>query len=146
MASTATQYGNSVTKPYQVIEQDSTAHVVQRKADGRTGYAIYATTALPIATQTAGLLTSVTRPCLMMMQLGSGDAWVTVVDPDLNFANSTSTATDTSLARTLDFTVNGVWNLDTPPAGTSILSTTGTSTTLRVTTQSGSPVDLHLVP
>lgn len=150
MASAASQHSNPSTKPYQIIERDSTAHVVKWNATGQIGYAVFATTALPAATQSAGLLSAVQRPCMVMTQPGSNDAWMSVVDPDLNFTNSQSgygLPPDASVARTLDITVNGPWSLDpqTTGAGTSIVASTATSTTVRVTTQHGFAVHVHLL-
>lgn len=148
MATTAAQHSNNATKPYEVIQRDTGAHVVKWKADGKTGYSIFTTTALPAVTRNGGLLTGVERPCLVMTQLGtSADAWITLVDPDLNFTNAEASygLPDASVARTLDFTVNGSWSLDAPASGVSIVSTSATSTTLRVTTQHGLPVNVHLL-
>lgn len=149
MATAATAHANAATKPYQVIQHNGTAHIVKWRASGQIGYAIYATTALPVATQTAGLLRSVQRPCLVMTQLGAArDAWVSVVDPDLNFTNAQAGygVPDASRARTLDFTINGAWTLaaDNPSATTSVVATTATTTTLRVTTQHGLARHVHL--
>jgi chondroitin-sulfate-ABC endolyase/exolyase len=148
MAAAASAHANPSTQPYQVIQHDSTAHVVKWKATGQTGYALYSSTALPAATQNAGLLMSVQRPCLVMTQLGtSDDAWISLVDPDLNFSSSQADygVPDASRARTLDFTINGAWTLDNPDAGTSIVSSNGTTTTLRVTTQHGLAEHVHLI-
>jgi chondroitin-sulfate-ABC endolyase/exolyase len=140
MASAAVAHANPATKPYQVIQHNSTAHVVKWHAGGQLGYAIYTTTALPAATQNAGLLLSVQRPCLVMTQLGANlDATLSVVDPDLNFTETQAAygKPDASRARTLDLTLRGSWTLDNPEAGTSIVASTATTTTLRVTTQHG---------
>ncbi|TCO85604.1 uncharacterized protein DUF1349 [Chthoniobacter flavus] len=149
MASAASQHGNPSTKPYQVIEQDSTAHVVKWNATGQVGYAVFATTALPAGTQSAGLLSAVQRPCLVMTQPGTNnDAWMSVVDPDLNFTNSQSgygLPPDASVARTLDITVNGPWILDPSDTNMSIVAATANSTTVRVTTQHGFAVHVHLL-
>lgn len=148
MAAAASAHAAAATKPYEVIQQNSTAHVVKWKATDQIGYAIYATTALPSATQNAGLLRSVQRPCLVMTRLGTaGDARVSVVDPDLNFSNLQAAygRPDASVARTLDFTVNGSWTIDNPDVGTSVVATTGTTTTIRVTTQHGSAEHVRLI-
>lgn len=148
MAAMAAEHADTATKPYDIVQRDSGAHVVKWKADGKTGYAIYTDSALPTATQNAGLLVGVERPCLVMTQLGGNqDAWISVVDPDLNFANPEAGygIVDASVARTLDFTVNGMWTLDAPAAGVSVVSSTATTTTLRVTTQHGFPVPVHLL-
>lgn len=149
MAAAATAHGNAATKPYQVIQHTTAAHVVKWKATGQIGYAIYSTTALPAATQTAGLLRSVQRPCLIMTRLGAArEAWVSVVDPDLNFSNLQAAygVPDASRARTLDFTVNGAWTLaaDNTSTTASIVSSPGTTTTIRVTTQHGFAQHVHL--
>lgn len=153
MTANATAHANSSTKPYEVIQRDTTAHVVRWKADGKIGYAIYSGTALPAATCNAGLLTAVTRPCLMMTQSGTaGDAWLSAVDPDMNFTSPGSAYGDTSVPRTFYVTLNGLWTFDTPPAGVSIAGFTTTSattvatTTLGITTQDGFAVTMHLVP
>jgi len=148
MSAIAVQHANNISKPYEVIQRDTGAHVVKWKADGKTGYSIFTTTALPAATRNAGLLTGVERPCLVMTQLGtSADAWITLVDPDLNFTNAEASygVPDASIARTLDVTLNGSWSLDAAPSGVSLVSSTATSTTLRVTTQHGQPVNVHLL-
>ena len=75
-----------------------------------------------------------------MTQLGTAkDAWVSVVDPDLNFTNPQASygVPDASVARTLDFTVHGSWTLDNPEIGTSILASNGATSSLRVATQHG---------
>ena len=148
MTGQAIAHADTITKPYAVVQRDSGAHVVKWNADGKLGYAIYSTSAFPPATRTAGLLVSVERPCLVMTQLGGDrDAWISVVDPDLNFSNPEAGygVVDASVARTLDFTVNGVWSLDSAQSGVSVVSSTATSTTLRVTTQHGFPVPVHLL-
>jgi autotransporter-associated beta strand protein len=148
MGAMAVEHADTATKPYAVVQRDSGAHVVKWRADGKIGYAIYTTSALPPATRSAGLLVSVERPCLVMTQLGGNqDAWISVVDPDLNFSNPEAGygIVDASVARTLEFTVNGVWTLDAPAAGVSVVTSTATTTTLRVTTQHGFPVAVHLL-
>lgn len=148
MAAASSQHASSATKPYEIVQRDTGAHVVKWKADGKTGYSIFTTTALPAATKNAGLLTAVERPCLVMTQLGtSADAWITLVDPDLNFTNAEASygVPDASVARTLDFTVNGTWTPDPALTGVSLVSSTATTTTLRVTTQHGFAVHAHLL-
>jgi autotransporter-associated beta strand protein len=159
MVTAATSHANAATKPYQVLQRDRTAHVVKWKASGQLGYAIFITselingvptpTPLSTATQNAGLLISVERPCLVMAQLGTGaDAWISVVDPDLNFSNLRAAygLPDASVARTLDFTVHGTWLLGSSSAGTGIVSSPGsTNTTIRVTTQHGIASHVRLV-
>ncbi len=150
MTTAATAHASAATKPYRVYQRDSEAHVVKWKASGQIGYAIFTSEELPAETQNAGLLMSVERPCLVMTQLGtSGDAWVSVVDPDLNFTHPQAeyNLPDASVARTLDFTVHGVWTVDDPAAGTSIVASgVANTTTIRVTTQHGSAAHVRLMP
>lgn len=148
MATAASQHASASTKPYEVLQRDSGAHVVKWKADGKIGYSVFNAGALPAATANAGLLTAVERPCLVMTQYGSNDdARLSVVDPDLNFSNPQASygLPDASVARTLDLTVNGSWSLDAPAPGTSIVSVTTTNTVIRVTTQHGFAIHLHLL-
>ena len=149
LATAANNHATVATKPYEVIQRDTTAHVVKWKADGKIGYALFNTTALPPATKNAGLLAAVERPCLVMTQPGTGsDSWLSVVDPDLNFSNPEASygLADASRARTLDITVNGLWAIDSPTTDMWVSAKTATTTTLRLTTQHGFAVHLHLVP
>lgn len=150
MVTAATAHANAATKPYQVLQRDSTAHVVKWKANAQVGYAIFTNAPLSPATQNVGMLISVERPCLVMAQLGtSGDAWVSVVDPDLNFSNlqAAYNLPDASVARTLDFTVHGTWIPGSSSAGTSIIPSPGGSntTTIRVTTRHGLASHVRLI-
>ncbi len=139
MAQMATNYTNSVTTPYEVLEQDATAHIVRWKTDGRIGYALFTTNALAAAATNAGPLRTVTRPCLAMSQPGSnGVLWLTVVDPDLNLVNNVSTPTN------LDVKLAGHWRIAAGPANAAVLATTTTSTTLRMQTVHGLPVEMQL--
>lgn len=150
MITAATAHASAATKPYRVYQRDTDAHVVKWKASGQLGYAIFTSEELSAETQNAGLLMSVERPCLVMTQLGSSDdAWISVVDPDLNFTHPQAeyNLPDASRARTLDFTVHGVWTVDDPAAGTSIVeSEIPNTTTIRVTTQHGLAAHVRLMP
>lgn len=150
MTTAATTHASAASKPYRVCQRDTDAHVVKWKASGQIGYAIFTNEDLPAETQNAGLLMSVERPCLVMAQLGtSGDAWISVVDPDLNFTHPQAeyNLPDASVARTLHFTVHGVWTVDKPAAGTSIVqSEIPNTTTIQVTTQHGLAEHVRLMP
>jgi hypothetical protein len=139
MAQIAAAYTNSLTTPYEVLQKDTTAHVVRWKADGRIGYALFTTNGLASAATNAGPLRTVSRPCLAMSQPGTNGAlWLTLVDPDLNLVNNLSTPTN------LDVKISGHWWLASGPTNCSVLSVTTNSTTLRMQTVHGLPVEMQL--
>lgn len=65
---------------YEVLRQDSVAHIVKFAESNLIGYAIFdSSTALP------GMLKSVSAPCLVMIQSTNGKTTVNVCSPDLNY-------------------------------------------------------------
>lgn len=139
MAQLATDYTNALTTPYEVLQQNTNAHVVRWKPDNRIGYALFATNALASTVTNAGPLRTVSRPCLVMTQPDDSDTlWLTVVDPNLNFVNNVSTP------RNLDVSLAGHWWIAAGPTNAAVLSMTANRTVLRVQTVHGLPVELQL--
>jgi hypothetical protein len=141
MTQLATQYTNPATTPYEVLQQNTTAHVVRWKPDDHIGYALFTAGSLASAVLNAGALQAVSRPCLAMLQPGgSGQLWFTVVDPDLNLINNVSTP------RNLDVMLAGSWWIAGGVTNASVLGMTSTHTTLRLQTVHGLPVEMQLQP
>ena len=56
MAALATNYANPATTPYEVLQQNTNAHVVRWKPDGRIAYVLFQTNTLGAAVTNAGPL------------------------------------------------------------------------------------------
>ncbi len=139
LAQVAIAYTNSATTPYEVLQQNSTAHVVRWKADNKIGYALFATNALAAAVSNAGPLRTVSRPCLAMSQADTnGNLWLTIVDPDLHLTNNVSALTNLSV------TLSGHWWISAVASNGIVTATTPTNTILRVQTVHGLPVEMLL--
>lgn len=139
MSQLAAQYTNAATTPYEVLQHNTTAHVVRWKPDGRVGYALFTTGGLAAAVQTVAALQNVSRPCLAMLQPATnGQLWLTVVDPDLNFVNNLSAP------RQLDVVLAGAWWIANNPTNAVVQGMTSASTSLRLHTVHGLPVELLL--
>lgn len=140
MGALAADYTNAATTPYEVLQRNTTAHVVRWKPDGRIGYALFHTHALAAAVTNASPLCAVSLPCLVMTQPTNALLWLTVVNPDLNLINNASTPTN------VDVTVVGNWSITSGPTNASILSATASATVVRCQTVHGLPVEVLLVP
>jgi chondroitin-sulfate-ABC endolyase/exolyase len=139
MSLLTSSYTNAAMAPHEVLQQDATAHVAFWKADGRIGYALFSTGALASAVTNASPLRSVTRPCLLMTQPNTnGMLWLTLTDPNLNLVNNVSTRTNH------DLTLAGRWWVGSGPTTASVLNRTTNSTTLRLQTVDGLPVEVLL--
>ena len=71
----------SANKPYQLIRQDSVAHIVRDKATGITAYVFFEAISNLCNT---GVL-SVSKPCLVMESKNREGLTMSVTDPDLHF-------------------------------------------------------------
>jgi chondroitin-sulfate-ABC endolyase/exolyase len=139
MTQLATNYANAPTTPYEVLQQDKTAHVVRWKADNRIGYALFATNALGAAVTNVGPLRGASRPCLVMTRLDTNTLLsLTLVDPNLNLVNNVSTPTN------LDLKLAGHWWLAAGPTSAAIIAVTPTNTVLRSQPADGLPVEVQL--
>ncbi len=67
--------------PYEIRQQDDTAHIVASKSDATTGYVIFkANTSL-----SGNDVISVSKPCVITTHRPSAEMVLSIADPDLNF-------------------------------------------------------------
>ena len=71
----------SASGPYEVIRQDSMAHIVKDKATDITGYVFFEPTKLTSSTS----IISASLPCLIMEKVTKNVMSLSVADPDLHF-------------------------------------------------------------
>lgn len=93
--------------PYDILQQDDTAHIVASKSEATTGYAIFnAQSALK-----AGAIVSVSRPCIIAIHRQGANMSLSIADPDLNFidGDKSSSRWGYSQPSTITVTLNGQW-------------------------------------
>ncbi|MFB9058113.1 chondroitinase family polysaccharide lyase [Mariniflexile ostreae] len=136
MASFSNNMSNANTAFYEVVQKNKSGHIVSY--NDMYGYALFEASSYP-NTQP---LKSNDSPCLLMIKESNDKLSMSVVNPDLNFANSSN---GESLASTLTFKVHGNWSLDSSFGGNVVLSDTGvTETTITIEAKDGLPVDITL--
>ncbi|MGY5355932.1 chondroitinase family polysaccharide lyase [Wenyingzhuangia sp. IMCC45467] len=126
---------NNNTAFYNVIQQNSTAHII--KHNTIYGYSLF--TAGDYGTTTP--LKSNDQPCLVMLDNNGQNMDISVVNPDLNFASNNGD----SQSKTINLILNGNWSV-TNNNGNSVQTNINAdnNTVLTINAKDGLPVDISL--
>ena len=128
----------SANKPYTVIRQDATAHIVQHIAKKIWGYAFFTTfPTLPSTGNYANSpVTGIDGSCLVMTQNNdvNNTLLVSIDNPDIGFVKDSYAP---SIQVTRQLTLKGQWSLSTTYPGVQILSSTTTATVIQFTLVDG---------
>lgn len=136
MTSLASAYQATGEKPYEVLRDDRSVHVLRDKQTGVTAYAAFEGVSLD-----GGVVTQVAQPAIVMTrELANGQLQVSGVTPDLNMTRYTA-AKPTSISVTLA----GQWQPVTPNDKITV-SAGASSTTLTFEIYFGMVQELTLQP
>jgi len=125
---------NEHTAHYKVLQQDQTAHILS--TTNKHGYAFF--TAGNYADK--GPIKSNNQPCLAMTATAGNTLDLTLVNPNLNFAENNGDSQEVSITLVLQ----GDWTLDSHTGGSVDLVPGSGETTLTITAKDGLPVDIVL--
>ena len=130
--------------PYEIRQQDATAHIVFSKTDAATGYVVFQ----PNVVLAAGPVMSASKPCVMLASQTAGKLLLSVADPDLNFLDveKGSGAWGYSQPSTLTITLQGQWQTAERSAQISATTSAPGKTLLRLECRDGVTTTVNLVP
>ncbi len=100
----------STNTPFEILQQDDTAHIVASKCDATTGYVIFkADAALSNDTVTAA-----SHPCVITTHRSNDDMVLSIADPDLNFIDNEKAPTQWGCSKpsTIAVTLHGRWKTE----------------------------------
>ncbi|WP_366931804.1 polysaccharide lyase beta-sandwich domain-containing protein [Moritella sp.] len=121
------------TRPYEIIRQDSAAHIVRDKATGVTGY-----TAFTFMRSSDEYVRSISTSAVVMVK-GDGDKLaMSVANPDINMDKHTL-----SQAVPVSVTLKGAWQLAANNDNVSVVRK-GSKTVVTVNCKDGIPVQIQL--
>ncbi|NQZ49488.1 MAG: chondroitin lyase [Moritella sp.] len=133
MAELAEQMKDVETRPYEIIRQDSAAHIVRDKATGVTGY-----TAFTFMRSSDEYVRSISTSAVVMVK-GDGDKLaMSVANPDINMDKHTL-----SQAVPVSVTLKGAWQLAANNDNVSVVRK-GSKTVVTVNCKDGIPVQIQL--
>lgn len=105
MASLAASYQAGGEKPYQIVKDDSSVHVIHDKQTGVTGYAAFDSVSLD-----SGVVSKLAQPSIVMTrELADGQLQISGVTPDLNMTRYTE-----AKPTTISVTLQGAWEASVP--------------------------------
>ena len=119
---------------YEVIQKDATAHIV--KYNSKYGYVLFQNGAYGTTTP----IKSNDTPCLVITESAGNNLNLSMVQPDLNFANDNGA----SQSITTSLVLNGDWTLNTASGGNVQITAGVNETILQVDLKDGLPVDIEL--
>lgn len=126
------------TRPFDIIQQDSSAHVIKENATGVMGFSLF----LPNSDLNNNeIVKGNDRPCVLMAQIKNDTLRISLVNPDLNLVNNVSTA----LPITLTLYGNWIKAAGIPPVYASLISSETTQTSVRFSSADGLPGSITLV-
>ncbi|HEX5025954.1 MAG TPA: chondroitinase family polysaccharide lyase, partial [Agriterribacter sp.] len=137
-----TQFANdmqsSATRAFDILQQDTAAHIIRENASGVTGFSLF----LPNASlPTNDLLKANDVPCVTMMQVNIDTLRISLVNPDLNLVNNVSTAVPITL------TLYGKWVKipDIASDHATVLSSESEQTTVLFNPADGLPARIAMI-
>jgi hypothetical protein len=125
---------DSSTEFYKVLQQNETAHIV--KYNNRHGYVLFSNGNYGNTSP----LKSNDKPCLVMTEESGNNLNLSVVNPDLNFADNFGV----SQAQTITLVLNGNWSLQNSSGGNVQITAGDNETILSLEIKDGLPIDLEL--
>ena len=96
--------------PYEIRQQDETAHIVASKPDATTGYVIFKA---DVALKGDGVA-SASRPCVITTHRPGAAMVLSIADPDLNFVDNDKSFTNWGYSQpsTCIITLHSRWKTD----------------------------------
>ncbi len=128
---------------YEVIKKDSDAHIVKNTNSGEIGYAIFKSSdSLP-----AGLVKSVSAPCVMMEKATENGVSISFSDPDLRIVTSgTIKEKQTkSSEKATEVELFGRWDILRGSEKVKVVSCGVNTTTLEFVCSDGATLDVELI-
>lgn len=133
MKQLAAQMQNVENRPYEIIRQDGTAHIVRDKATGVTGY-----TAFKFVRTSDEYVRSISTSAVVMVQSEGDKLAMSVANPDLNMEKDTL-----SQFVPVSVTLKGAWQLAAPTESVSVVRK-GAKTVVTVNCKDGIPVQIDM--
>ncbi len=134
MAKLATQMQKVEDRPYEIIRQDGTAHIVHDKATGVTGY-----TAFKFVRTSDKWVRSISTSAEVMVKGSEDTLAMSVANPDLNMEKHTL-----SQVVPVSVTLKGAWQLTESMDNVSV-KRKGSKTVVTVSCKDGIPVQIDMI-
>ncbi|TLX76459.1 sugar lyase [Labilibacter sediminis] len=156
----ASLFKTTASKPYSVLQKDSTAHIVHDKKTDITAYALFKENHL----LKKGVFQSVSAPVMAMSKMNNDTLQISICDPDLHlYEGNADVLLDTNAKRIersiysrpwfykegavskIIVCVHGVWNLKNKTENCTIIHQTNKTTTLELSFQHGLSREVNLI-
>jgi len=138
MQAIETAFSSPISKPYEVINKSSNSHIIQHKATGIYGLALFnANATIPGNTN----INSNDSPCLMMYESINlnTEMQLSLSNPDMGLPIPRSYNQYSSLPIQIEF--EGVWQLEQPHPNISFVSSDANTSTFSFSTYQGLPIE-----
>jgi hypothetical protein len=138
MAAFADDMQSSSTRAFDILQQDTAAHIIRENASGVTGFSLF----LPNDNLVSNdILKGNDVPCVAMMQVNIDTLRISLVNPDLNLVNNISTAVPITL------TLYGKWSKlpGIPSKYANVISAEPTQTIVQFNPADGLPAEIGLI-
>ncbi len=134
----------SRNSPYEIRQQDDTAHIVASKADATSGYVIFKADTTPSGNEVA----SVSRPCVINTYRPGADMVLSIADPDLKFIDNDKDSRQWGYSQPsiITITLHGRWGSDDSAAAIAYPKAGHTEITIRCKDGLTSSIKLMPVP
>ena len=138
MTAFAADMQSSSTRAFDILQQDTAAHIIRENASGVTGFSLF----LPNDNLVSNdILKGNDVPCVAMMQVNIDTLRISLVNPDLNLVNNISTAVPITL------TLYGKWSKipGIPSKYANVISAEPTQTIVQFNPADGLPAEIALI-
>ena len=126
---------------YEVLQQDSFAHIVYHNESNTTGYVVFN----PYDNSDDEKIVSVSSPVLIMMKEYERDIYrVSLCDPDLHLPEGKYTTAESSKPFIVNVKLRGNWSVENKVNNCRVLKTANGSTHIEFTCVDGIPIELDL--
>lgn len=142
MQSLASSFQSADTKPYEIINKDDNSHIIQHKATGIFGFALFQENiSLPENTN----IQSNDFPCLIMYQPNTDNTEMklSLSNPDLGL--STRKTPEPFTNDTIRITLNGNWSLSNPHSNIIFISSDENNSIYDFVTYQGLPIEANFI-
>ncbi|GAL82077.1 chondroitinase [Algibacter lectus] len=134
---------NNKVPEYEILQRDDKAHIVFSRKHNTTGYALFERTNL---IEQKGLLKSVDKPCLIILQDQSGVLSLSVSNPDKGIEKTADNPLGWSLATDITIFINGgEYRLANTTQKHVSVNSKDKTTTIIVTVKDGLPLNTTLI-
>jgi len=129
--------------PYEIRQQDDSAHIVTSKTDGTTGFVIFKANS-PLHDDT---VTSASQPCVLTTCRSGADMVLSIADPDLNFIDHDKAPNQWGYSQpsTIVVALRGRWRTDTS-ATAAVTDPEPKATAITIRCQNGLTSSVKLMP